>query len=152
MSAFSLINNNLLMFLLLNFFFFFSFYVCFVFCFLFFFFCRNSWLLSYLFGTDLLGYPRGCLLGLSSQEVCQIRHNCQTLCCPFFFFFVPSGHNQKSMFTSLLPHIDHEQLEVRARFFTSFCPRYHSSFPHPCIACNYNHIDFRISCKGPYRC
>ena len=91
MSAFSLINNNLLMFLLLNFF------LVFLFCFV----CRNSWLLSYLFGTEPLSYLRGCLLGLSSQEVCQIRHNCQTLCCTFFFSFLSPVDTIKSQYLLL---------------------------------------------------
>ena len=53
-----------------------------------FFFCKNSyifWLLLYLFRAVPQSSLRICLLGLSPQYVCQIKHNSQSLGCALFF-------------------------------------------------------------------
>ena len=43
-----------------------------------------SWLLPYFFGAVLQSWLRDCLLGLSPQLICQIKHNSQPLGCAFF--------------------------------------------------------------------
>lgn len=50
--------------------------------------CKRScifWLLPYFFGAVLQSCLRDCLLGLSPQLICQIKHNSQPLGCAFFF-------------------------------------------------------------------
>ena len=74
MSGFSLINSNLLMYQLPRF--------CFKTpC--------TSWFLPCLSGAVPQGCLRGCLWGLSSQQVRRIKHK-QLLGCAFFFFFFQS--------------------------------------------------------------
>ena len=70
MSGFSLINSNLLLFWPPGF------------C------CKNSyisWLFPHLFGAVSQSYRRDCHLGLSPQQIRQMKPNSQLLGCAFFF-------------------------------------------------------------------
>ena len=66
--------------------------------------CNNSyisWLLLYLFRSVPQSSLRICLLGLSPQYVCQVKHNSQPLGCTLFFS-VDSFGDYEGMPSSLL--------------------------------------------------